>query len=87
MCILSGEATITVIFVYLLKKVSTLEGKNLISQEKKNIFFLRVYSVLEVIVVKKFYILDVFTEKPYRKPLELNVVYIPIREHRATRCR
>ena len=30
------------------------------------------------------YILDVFTENPYSKPMECNVVYIPITSSQAT---
>ena len=43
-------------------------------------FFLMMFSVHEHILELSLsiYILGVFTEKPYCKPLEANVVYIPI---------
>ena len=33
---------------------------------------------LDIILFLCIYILGVFTEKPYSKPLECNVIYIPI---------
>ena len=34
--------------------------------------------IVHICIIYNIYILGVFTEKPYSKPLERNVVYIPI---------
>ena len=42
------------------------------------------YATAQYTIFKNIYILGVFTEKPYSKPLACNVVYIPINTSHAT---
>ena len=45
---------------------------------KTAIFMLLSFTLCQLGISDNIYILGVFTEKPYRKPLGRNVVYIPI---------